>query len=131
LAEKKQSRFCKTALKICKTALKKDETRLCFCKGFLDVLNSDRKKCQKIPSFFHKIDAVYQENGLFRRLILHVSRRLRWFGWLKKSVLSYHSAGFERIRVPVMVKFEFEVKDGTFVPGSLSIDRNFICRIFY
>ena len=29
--------------------------------------------------------------------------------------------GFDTVDIPVRVRFEFEVKEGTFVPGSLSI----------
>jgi len=42
--------------------------------------------------------------------------------WLVKKRVVHHmfALGFERVKIPVRVKFEFEVKDGVFVPDSLS-----------
>lgn len=40
---------------------------------------------------------------------------------LEKKVIHYVLAlGFDTVDIPVRVRFEFEVKDGAFVPGSLS-----------
>jgi hypothetical protein len=42
--------------------------------------------------------------------------------WLVEKKVVHHmfGLGFERVKIPVRVKFEFEVKDGAFVPDSLS-----------
>ena len=42
--------------------------------------------------------------------------------WLveKKVVQHLMDVGFERIKIPIRVKFEYEVKGGAFVPDSLS-----------
>jgi hypothetical protein len=40
----------------------------------------------------------------------------------KKVVQHVVSLGFEYVHIPVRVKFEFEVKDGSLVPESLSSD---------
>ena len=42
--------------------------------------------------------------------------------WLveKKVVRHLLDLGFERVKIPIRVKFEFEVKEGSFVPDSLS-----------
>ena len=44
--------------------------------------------------------------------------------WLveKKVVRHLLDLGFERVKIPIRVKFEFEVKEGAFVPESLSTD---------
>lgn len=43
--------------------------------------------------------------------------------WLVDKKVFYHmiDLGFERVEVPVRVKFEYEVKEGAFVDESLSI----------
>lgn len=42
--------------------------------------------------------------------------------WVVEKKIFYHiiDLGFERVKIPVRVRFEFEVKDGFFVPESLS-----------
>jgi hypothetical protein len=42
--------------------------------------------------------------------------------WLVEKKIFYHllDMGFERVRIPVRVKFEFEVKEGSLVSDSLS-----------
>ena len=42
--------------------------------------------------------------------------------WLAEKKVVHHmlGLGFERVDIPVRVKFEFEVKNGSFVPDSLS-----------
>jgi ribosomal protein L32E len=42
--------------------------------------------------------------------------------WLVEKKVVHHMfvLGFERVKIPVRVKFEFEVKAGAFVPDSLS-----------
>ena len=42
--------------------------------------------------------------------------------WLtEKKIFSYIlDMGFDRVEIPVRVKFEFEVREGSFVPASLS-----------
>ena len=44
--------------------------------------------------------------------------------WLieKKVVRHCLDLGFERVEIPIRVKFEFEVKEGAFVPDSLSVE---------
>jgi len=44
--------------------------------------------------------------------------------WLvdKKVVYHFIDLGFERVTVPIRVKFEFEVKEGAFVKDSLSTE---------
>ena len=41
--------------------------------------------------------------------------------WLVEKKVVYHllDLGFKRIEIPIRVKFEFEVKEGVFVPDSL------------
>lgn len=43
---------------------------------------------------------------------------------MPKKKVFYHilDLGFESVRIPVRIKFEFEVKAGVFVPESLSIE---------
>ncbi|MBW1690566.1 MAG: hypothetical protein JRF35_11075 [Deltaproteobacteria bacterium] len=45
--------------------------------------------------------------------------------WIVEKRVVYHivGLGFERVKIPVRVKFEFEVKEGAFIPNSLSIQR--------
>lgn len=45
--------------------------------------------------------------------------------WLVEKKIVHHllDLGFERIRIPIRLKFEFEVKGGALVPGSLCIKR--------
>ena len=38
----------------------------------------------------------------------------------KKVIHHFIDLGFERLEIPIRVKFEFEVKEGIFVPHSLS-----------
>ncbi len=47
--------------------------------------------------------------------------------WLVEKKIFYHSLdiGFERVRIPVRVKFEFEVKKGSLVSDSLSFETLF------
>ena len=42
--------------------------------------------------------------------------------WVVEKKVVHHmlGLGFERVDIPVRVKFEFEVKNGSFVPDSLS-----------
>jgi len=42
--------------------------------------------------------------------------------WVVEKKVVHHmlSLGFEKVDIPVRVKFEFEVEDGSFVPNSLS-----------
>ena len=42
--------------------------------------------------------------------------------WVLEKKVFYHilDMGFESVGIPVRVKFEFEVQDGSFVPDSLS-----------
>ena len=42
--------------------------------------------------------------------------------WLAEKKVVHHilGLGFERVDIPVRVKFEFEVENGSFVPNSLS-----------
>jgi hypothetical protein len=44
--------------------------------------------------------------------------------WVVEKKVFYHilDMGFESVGIPIRVKFEFEVKDGSFVPDSQSID---------
>jgi hypothetical protein len=43
--------------------------------------------------------------------------------WIVEKKVVHHilGLGFERVKIPVRVTFEFEVKEGVFVPDSLSI----------
>ena len=45
--------------------------------------------------------------------------------WLVDKKIIYHilDLGYERVKIPIRTKFEFEVREGVFVPGSLSIER--------
>ena len=47
--------------------------------------------------------------------------------WLVEKKIFYHwlIMGFERVRIPVRVKFEFEVKEGSLVTNSLSFETLF------
>jgi hypothetical protein len=42
--------------------------------------------------------------------------------WVVEKMVIYHilDLGFESVGIPVRVKFEFEVQNGSFVPESLS-----------
>ena len=42
--------------------------------------------------------------------------------WLIEKKIFYHfiDLGFESVKIPIRVKFEFEVKEGNLVPGSMS-----------
>ena len=42
--------------------------------------------------------------------------------WLVEKKVVHHlfDLGFEKVKIPIRVKFEFEVKEGAFVPESLS-----------
>jgi len=42
--------------------------------------------------------------------------------WVVEKKVFYHffDLGFERVEIPVRVKFEFEVKEGVLVPDSIS-----------
>ena len=42
--------------------------------------------------------------------------------WIVEKKVVHHmfGLGFERVKIPVRVKFEFEVKEGAFLPDSLS-----------
>ena len=42
--------------------------------------------------------------------------------WLVEKKVIYHTidTGFELVKIPISVKFEFEVKKGVFVPDTLS-----------
>ena len=44
--------------------------------------------------------------------------------WMLEKKVFYHilDMGFESVGIPVRVKFEFEVQDGSFVPDSLSTE---------
>ena len=44
--------------------------------------------------------------------------------WVVEKKIVRHSldAGFERVEIPVRVKFEFEVQEGVLVPSTLSKD---------
>ncbi len=44
--------------------------------------------------------------------------------WIVEKKVVHHvvSLGFEYVDIPIRVKFEFEVKDGSLVPDSLSSD---------
>ena len=44
--------------------------------------------------------------------------------WVVEKKVFYHilDLGFESMGIPVRVKFEFQVKEGLFVPDSLSIE---------
>lgn len=44
--------------------------------------------------------------------------------WVLEKKVFYHilDMGFESVGIPVRVKFEFEVQDGSFVPESLSTE---------
>ena len=45
--------------------------------------------------------------------------------WIAEKKVVHHmfGLGFEMVKIPVRVKFEFEVKEGAFVPDSLSTHR--------
>jgi hypothetical protein len=47
--------------------------------------------------------------------------------WLVEKKIFYHllDMGFERVKIPVRVKFEFEVKEGSLVSDSLSFETLF------
>ncbi|MGD2268814.1 MAG: hypothetical protein PVI06_00325 [Desulfobacterales bacterium] len=47
--------------------------------------------------------------------------------WLVEKKTFYHTLdmGFERVRVPLRVKFEFEVKEGSLVSDSLTFETLF------
>ena len=42
--------------------------------------------------------------------------------WLVEKKVVHHlfDLGFEKVKIPIRVKFEFEVKEGSFFPDSLS-----------
>ena len=44
--------------------------------------------------------------------------------WLVEKKVFYHifDLGYESARIPIRVKFEFEVREGAFVPESLSFE---------
>lgn len=44
--------------------------------------------------------------------------------WVVEKRIFYHilDMGFESVGIPVRVKFEFDVKEGTVVPDSLSVE---------
>jgi hypothetical protein len=44
--------------------------------------------------------------------------------WVVEKKVFYHilDLGFESVGIPIRVKFEFEVQDGSFVPDSLSTE---------
>jgi hypothetical protein len=44
--------------------------------------------------------------------------------WVVEKKVFYHilDMGFESVGIPVRVKFEFDVKDGNFVPDSLAVE---------
>ncbi len=44
--------------------------------------------------------------------------------WMLEKKVFYHilDMGFESVGIPVRVKFEFEVQDGSFVPDTLSTE---------
>jgi hypothetical protein len=43
--------------------------------------------------------------------------------WMVEKMVIHHvlDMGFETVKIPIRVKFEFEVKEGSFVPGSIFI----------
>jgi hypothetical protein len=45
--------------------------------------------------------------------------------WLVDKKIFHHvfDLGFERVKIPIRVKFEFEVKDGSLVSDSISIQQ--------
>lgn len=45
--------------------------------------------------------------------------------WVVEKKVFYHilDLGFESVGIPIRVKFEFEVQDGSFVPDSLCTER--------
>ena len=47
--------------------------------------------------------------------------------WVVEKKVFYHilDLGFESVGIPIRVKFEFEVKDGSFVPNSLTSESLF------
>ena len=47
--------------------------------------------------------------------------------WVVEKKVFYHilDLGFESVGIPIRVKFEFEVQDGSFVPNSLSSESLF------
>ena len=47
--------------------------------------------------------------------------------WIVEKKVFYHilDLGFESVGIPIRVKFEFEVKDGSFVPDSLTSESLF------
>jgi hypothetical protein len=47
--------------------------------------------------------------------------------WVVEKKVFYHilDLGFESVGIPIRVKFEFEVKDGSFVPDSLTSESLF------
>lgn len=47
--------------------------------------------------------------------------------WMVEKKVFYHilDMGFESVGIPIRVKFEFEVKDGSFIQNSLSFDSIF------
>ena len=44
--------------------------------------------------------------------------------WMVEKKVVYHlfDMGFERVDIPIRVKFEYEVREGAFIPNSLSTD---------
>ena len=44
--------------------------------------------------------------------------------WVVEKKIFYHTLdmGFESVGIPVRVKFEFDVKEGAYLPDSLSVD---------
>jgi hypothetical protein len=44
--------------------------------------------------------------------------------WLVEKKIFYHflDLGFESVKIPIRVKFEFEIKEGTLVPDSITKD---------
>ena len=44
--------------------------------------------------------------------------------WLVEKKVFYHllDVGFESVNIPVRVKFEFEIEEGSFVPDSMSVE---------
>ena len=51
--------------------------------------------------------------------------------WLVEKKIIYHwlDMGFERVRIPVRVKFEFEVIEGSLVSDSLSFETLFNTQV--
>ena len=47
--------------------------------------------------------------------------------WVVEKQVFYHilDMGFESVGIPVRVKFEFDVRDGNFVPNSLAVESLF------